>query len=477
MDDRLWALRLELSHIYADRKHYETAIELARTSEKAVEKLLEVKKTFDKKDPEYCVVKDLSDIREILARWYLVIGDKAKALLYYGKNFENSNQEYRYALKSLSVMAKEKPRDNEKTMKLIKSMDEPTKRKEHTRLTGCILEYKWANGFFFTTVARAAKATGDLVWLEEAYQAAVNWAKRERNPSEALILDVCLSELYFTWDRIIDFPSILMDWNICFCKILLADTYGKWLLGQALRGGDDTPETNVYMARLETLCKQAYKEFGYSDEFSTMTHCAIFIGILHRRRGRDEVAKAYFQPYVKSWIRTLFTSNSSGVYTAFYELSHVLLAAGEDEYENAAFDAIAPRRRWEDTKTNDEIGGEVKVKISAHMQPGLEVAHNSRNPAKLRWEQILALNFEEAMSVVYAWQTCEECMIQLKCGKSFERRVCNPDHAWMHIDVPEQIVERPYVLLGDEVITLHEFKVRLMKKWDVCLDTSDIVLE
>jgi tetratricopeptide (TPR) repeat protein len=64
-------------------------------------------------------------------------------------------------------------------------------------------------------------------------------------------------------------------------------------------------------------------------------------------------------------------------------------------------------------------------------------------------------------------QLCDQCLKLLKSGDKRTRRICNPKHAWLHVDAPEHEVDEDQVLIGEEVISLEEFKERLRVKWKV----------
>ncbi|PLB46320.1 hypothetical protein P170DRAFT_429441 [Aspergillus steynii IBT 23096] len=216
----------------------------------------------------------------------------------------------------------------EEIITLLKSLETEIEGEDITRMTESV-----------------AHKAGELEWLENAYQTAISAAKRRRLPVLALALDTCLAELYNKysgkeeqamdiWQRIMDFPVMSTsdaNFQIRYCKRNVESSYSYNLFAKALKEEDSTAR-DAYIQALDGLAKHTAMALEQKPSDILANNSAMYMGVWHRLQGRDDEARTYFRPYVRSNLLLLSDDDPENDQTAWFELAHVLARAGLDSY-------------------------------------------------------------------------------------------------------------------------------------------------
>ncbi|KAI9675313.1 MAG: hypothetical protein M1817_001216 [Caeruleum heppii] len=558
MNERLWMARSGIARLHAQREHYDEAIRLGLIVEEDVVKRLDEQKRAAEDVADPVDKQDLSICQEELAGWYSSKNDSTNAVKYYRQAFDNWNCEYQNLFQCITHLRRQQEIEEfETVMELLRGMEDQVPGKDYTRLTECIWTYNWSDEDFFATCAKAAMKTHQLAWLQNAYEMAINGARKELKSTTAITLEVCLADLYSKygheeekafrhWSRVLEAAATagaMSVWQMNYCKELVTRRFGPFCLQKALDAGDGTSEAAVYVRKLESMCKQKTKAIEDAPQVITTNYAAVFLGLWHRRGGRDREARACFQPFIKEALMILSDDDPDNDSSGYYQLAHVLLATGDDVNALAVLHTLRPTPKVDATPANEETAespedasGETtdnpstddsnrveadgaldaksretvigidnaRVEEPSHLEP--DTATNSPeetettqtpipNPSDRPSPQTdiddLRQNYPED-PFTYPWwcdgpcketfptythgnvcqiclcDLCDDCLKLVKADVARdEEKICHPQHEWFHVDPPGQKVEEGELLVGDEVVTLEEFKERLRREWEV----------
>ena len=517
LDETMWMARSGMARWYALRNEYEKAIELEKTNQNLIKGLLENDGNSVIEDAD---IEDLHDGYQAIGGWYGTLKDFSKSLEYYRKSFEYSKYEYSDAVECIRILATElgDPRQ-EDIIAILHSVDDEIPDKGCTRLTEIINEYKWPDGVFFKACVSAAQATGQIAWLQDAYLAAIGTARKNRKTVLTLSLGVCLGELYLAtgegekaarlWERIIKAATIAGaagSWEIKYCKDLVVQPFSRYCLQKALDFGKGTSEANTYVQKIEKMCKQKVKGTTDALEVITTNYSATFLGLWYRLNGQHEEAQACFQPYIKEALLILSDDDPDNDNIGYYELAHVLIAAGDEANAIAVLQILQPSRppiqevkekTEPDEETPQNVTGEQKSDIAFKDEEyelnneGRETKDGGEEPTGKRDEHQETPG-NQSTSPLNAWycdgpcsrsfptfidgnicryclaDLCSDCLLIVKGKATKYPKVCNPTHDWLY--VPEPIVLPPgknQLVMGGEVVGLEDLVGRFRKEWRV----------
>lgn len=499
LDSKMWLARTGLVIVYMQLKDHEKAIELSKVNSTILEELLADGKERDELDPEYCDSLDLASTWDEMGESYKELGDMENAVLYYRKAIDISNHKYQYVLNYIKVL-RHMGKFNE-IIRLMKEMGDTVPGAGDSRLTECIQISQQSWSTFFRIVARAAKEVGEIKWLEDAYQTAINIAVRRQNSYTVLMLKICLAEIYYIyegngekalpiWNRILGHhlhrPMARQERLAAsnYTRNHVAGVLGKYLIRKAFQAGVSTAEAEECLKRLDLICKQKTKPVGGPPEIITTNYSALFIGLWHRSHGESDKARDYFKPYIKEALMLLSDDDPDNDNSAYYDLAHVLLAAGDEINATAVLHVVVPKcienidKIMTDTKdqaeqnenNGDAVSRQPVSRLLECMSTAYSVAENSPDfafecdgPCHRYFGNWTDTNICRCCLA----DLCDDCIEPLKKGLPMKINVCSPDHEWFHVPVPKKIADSGKIYINDDLFTLEEFKDSIRKQWKV----------
>ena len=526
MEQNMWRARGGMILLHFNRQEYDKAIELGLIQERVIQNLLDQQNNQNESDFEHVDMEDLSVAQSEIAESYGKLGDHHHSLEYYQKAFKAWNRHYGEVLECVRILGRvQEEKDHEGIISLLKSMEDEVTGEDYTRLTECISQFMWSDEDFFILCAKAAKKTNQLAWLQEAYKTAISEARKKLKPVLAITLEVCLAELYSTngdeeekaarlWEKIVDYATAggTENWQLSYCKNLVVKRFSNFCFQKALDAGQGTLEADNHIKKLEKSCKQKTKATTDATEVITTNYSAIFLGLWYRLNGQDEEARACFQPYIKEAVMILSDDDPDNDITGYYDLAHVLLAAGDEVNAMAVFHVLKPYKKTNKAEVDDEEpgqnesrataekpeftgteGNEAKEKSSGEVnQTKMEEKPNTAGKDEATSKDIIAAAREAfpEEEFLYPWYCdgpcerqfpsysyayvcryclcdfCEDCLNVVK-NDTLEIKVCNIRHEWLYVSPPKQTVGENEIIVGDVVMTLEDFKDSLRKEWHV----------
>ena len=532
MDDKMWLTPWGIARIYAQRHEIEKAIEQEKFVESIMQKLLEEQAMGKDTGTDEVGIAELSDCQEQLAKLYGELKCWAESLEYHRKAFTTWNRGYANVFKCLWILGREQEEtDYEEIMGLIRSMEDNIPGTSYTRLTECLWENTWlssddSSSDFLMICAMAAKKTDQLAWLQGVYQVAINAAKKELKPLVAMSLETDLADLFWKyggdqekaariWERVLRVTvtaGATDKWEIEYCQVMALKNYGPYCLQKALDAGKGTPEADRYIKKLERLCKQKASAAKDAAEIITTNRSAAFVGIWYRLNGESQKARAYFQPYIKEALMILSDDIVENDNIGYYDLAHVLLAAGDDVNALAALQVMRAEPSMVEVigESPQAIGGEDSGQTTDEgTKEGVEAEEKPSTKAKevIEAQQKTIVDSNDAVAnkavsnaqeaspeeetstwycdgpcgkgfPTYSYGNacryclvdfCKDCLKLLKEGATSEVHVCNPRHGWLHAPPMKSGIDlsKDEILVGDVVMGLGEFKDALRKEWQV----------
>ena len=314
------------------------------------------------------------------------------------------------------------------------------------------------------------------------------------------------------------------------CKDYVVDKYAPYCLEMARKIGSATPEAMHWVEKLEKLCKAKRKATDDAPEVITTNRSAIYLGLWYRESGRGEEAFACFQPFIKEALMILLDDDPDNDVGGFYDLAHALVAAGDDENTIAALQSLQPllideshedgnasadvETNGSDDEENDKGGDArddnaeseaVKAEHKSSTDEDIKNTHPDKASADhegasdgvrrndFPLSELMSRLAKASPDDLYAWpwgcdgpcgrmfpiyaeanlcrmcllDICDDCLKLIKNGDQRAKKTCSPNHAWLHVDAPEQEVSKGQILVAGKAIPFEEFKERLRVKWKV----------
>jgi len=182
----------------------------------------------------------------------------------------------------------------ETAMDIIHDLADTQIDESHTNLVRCLYEYKYSDDAFFQFLARSAKETDQLEWLQGRYKEAISQATKDLKAVVAACLNLCLADLYHRYGN--DEDKAFRIWqavgtegtgstrvqsDIAFARMQALNELGSYCLQKAL---DDPAVAPKWIEKLEKVATK--RKYGAR------------IGAL------DTIPPSYITLYLASWYQT-----------------------------------------------------------------------------------------------------------------------------------------------------------------------------
>jgi tetratricopeptide (TPR) repeat protein len=504
MDPNDWLTKAGLAKLYVLKKRWQKAIELDEATEQFLLKRVE-------EEPEKADEHRASahQVQERIGDSYGQLKDKEKRFASFKRAFANkpdcdrcinviffhNNDEHLY-------------KDTIDILKKLQS--EEVAGKEYSRLTASLWENRYCDESYFDNCADAARETGELNFLVEAYREAIRAAKKEAKNIVVSWLELSLAKLYKqfvgdekkavrTWERIVDTFAASKDENeIGEVKEVASNFLAMHSISQAVNAGIGSAEAEKHGKKLENLVRKTTTSANDTMSWIPANVPALILGLWYRLNGRHEEANACFRPCIKEAIQILSDDDPENDSQGFWELQNALLVAGDDSnflalayyvgvYEddepgtvNAPEgnkgpnsqpegvnlnDADGVTKDEENDKDRDESGDEDGDSGYFFGIPREDVRITCCGPC--RRDSAIQDRFYNCRYCI-DMTFCEDCIKLLEEAK-LPIHVCNPKHAKDFFFVPPrpQKVEKGKVLVDGKIIDFEEWKDNLKKQWKV----------
>ncbi|KAH8425286.1 uncharacterized protein LDX57_003044 [Aspergillus melleus] len=490
LDDKLWTAREGMAKAYMEQRDYTKAIELFKYDELYVEDLLAQGKCSEEEGSDRANPDSLSDACEEIAACYLALSDPENALLYYRKAFENSNRRYSNLQFCVQLLDELNDENFNEIITLLKTLEDDIEGDDITRMTEFLFSPNWSqNPFLHTCVAAVAHKAGEIEWLENAYQTAISAAKRRRLPVIALALDTFLAEVYSKysdkedqamdiWKRVMNFPVLSSDAShlIRYYKRNVESSYAYNLFAKTLKE-DDPAAREVHIQALDGLAKHTAMALEEKPGDILANQSAMYMGVWHRLQGRDDEARIYFRPYVRSNLQLLSDDDPDNDQSAWFELAHVLARAGLDSYARAIL--YTHHNVVSEDELSSPVGDDSNEDNNVNDAAALSAALENRMATA--WH-IASGDGVSGVGVWYcdgcrrSWgnwtdaRVCRYCQADL-CSECFGRigqgdlaKVCHVDHDWLYITAPEKVAQPGNIYFENRMMSFDEFKALLAER-------------
>ncbi|KAI9750761.1 MAG: 4-aminobutyrate transaminase [Chaenotheca gracillima] len=513
LDYTSWEARAGIARVLEKEKRYEEAIELEKINITILEKNLAGLRASNQDDLIEKTECALWICLRKLCSWYLVLKDTKSSL-------ECLEEISRFRFVSFDLFPSQismfkEAEDYEVIVKLLKDMERKASGRGLIELTQCLFALKWPDEQFFKDIAIAASHTGQIAWLQTAYQNAIGSARNWQDIALTVILEVCLAELYYKyddkqalalplWERIVDIGSAVGktgSWQLNRCYGIVQRSFFVYCLEQALDPEVGTQEASSYVAKLEKLCKLKSADGIPSKDIILANFAAVFVGLLYRLKGRKEEAKDYFRPVIKESLMVLSDGDSDRNQSGFADLARVLVAAGDEVHAIAIYNELraerldkedegksqgAPVKDKEANATSDEGSRQevIKFEVSNTDKSGNTAHPSSQAMQSVRRNVTLARQVFPQGTYFYPLQCdgpcrqsfpffsgmfmcriclcdlCPECVTLVRSSGPGDvndsrywdnGRVCSPHHDWLYITPPPEKVSQT-----EDVKTLKE---------------------
>ena len=356
LDPTLWLARGGIAKVHAAKGDFKKAIEI----EKETVPILESSKNPLDKGSVYTVVTNV-------AGWYQNLGDRASAFEWNLKAFNLWNKAYACAIYCIVYLHKEK-RFTE-VMSMLKEMEEKEQNGDQTRLTGCLWSDNSDDSDFTRAAASAARETGQLVFLQDAYGAAIVAARKSLRTVVAAALEHCLAVIHYRygqndeqaihlWERIYSIhASSRAETEMSYIQIKAALALATAYFQKACKATGNSEEIDKYVKKLEKLSKQKNSLSNANTTWISTRETSVVLGIWYCRNGQESKAQDCFRVYIKHCLQILGDDDPDNDEDGWYMLAAVLLASGDDMNAVAVYHALG-RYKMEDVKDDGEIGKE-----------------------------------------------------------------------------------------------------------------------
>ena len=554
-----WMAKYGIASTFAARGDYQKAIETIQT------RLLTENREVEPIDSENGTQVDRAAPHSLLAKCYSRLMDSKSAVENYMKALEIDEQRYDSVYECIILLGSEEK--YKEIISLLRGLVENPYNEEYTNtiakldlekdgeliskhkgwyetwkytnlITTISRDFRWQE--FFSYVLRASRETEQLPWLQDVYEKAVVATKKRLLPVIATTLEVCLAMIYMSMGgeeeklehlldnvfKLLIRPRALENSTLWSCEELMAQKYGSYCLQKAYSADNDSEEAR-YAGKLERFCKIKPKGTDDAPEVITTSFLAVYLGLWHHLRGKEEAAREYLKPRLKKALMILSDEDPSNDDHGYSSLAKVLVAAGQDESARAVLHVFHPtfKRRGDSedeifrTEDENDDGGaensptsvainggkedqarpEVNKEIGGDDKPTPEkvrtdkeidaAAGTTNSPKRSQSAMDLAREKYPKGKWVYPWgcdgpcaryfplyinasmcriclrDLCDDCLKLVQDGHESVRLLCSKDHNWLHIDPPEKEVDEGEILIGDKVMKLEEFLREIREQW------------
>ena len=464
LQPELWISKEVLALTYKEEGNSENAIRLQKECEMHARQERGLDLNRD---------KILSRIREHLADTYAERGDWVQTLYWLRQCFDvGYDGDMSNCLRStLRLLISVDDSAHDEIMQMIKSMDRSLERvlPKSTYLGHYLLD-GWMPRETLITCAIAAKATGELQWLESKVVARIAEIRRDYGGAVISITEEFLALLYDRfmddvskatriWKRLSAVPAVtatfrgsLPTWS----KNRAISDYAYRLFSDSLRNATDSQGE---LRELEKLSQSVLNAQSH-DETLVTNYSAMYMGIWHQIHGRFEHARTYLKPYVKHSLQRLCDDDVFRATWAFNHLGKFLATIGDDINATAAFQFVHTSFTARDGRS---ASPEQRM-----ASPWLLPYTNYYSYYEMwycggcirRWG-----NYTHGNICRYCeTNLCDRCLDVLKSENPFTH-ACHPSHTWLHIPPPTAIPGEGQIIRGAEVISINDFRAMLEEAW------------
>lgn len=359
---------------------------------------------------------------------------------------------------------------------MLKQLEEQiVPEKDYSRLIESVMANPWRGSDYLEYFADAAMETGELEYVIETYKKAIHVAKSEAKTLILLQLEMAVARIYCeyahdekkairTWERIMNtFSSSKEEGKITQVQAETASLLAKHLLCAAIEVGVDTPESDAILVRLEKIVK---KRKGKSQRDSLWwipaSAPALALGILYRLKGQEKEAADCFQPSIKRSIHILSDDDPDNDWSAFLELSNVLVAAAD--WKNALAVAYKLGNYPEEgplTGTNGD--SESQPTTTNEVVTSDDFNYQCDGPCRRK-----LMSWDNVSVCPYCFDTgfCLDCAELVRTGK-MPLNMCNPKHAPGFFFIPPRpkAVAKDQMLVDGEAMDFVAWREQLRKTW------------
>ncbi|OQO02620.1 hypothetical protein B0A48_12148 [Cryoendolithus antarcticus] len=247
----------------------------------------------------------------------------------------------------------------EEIMNLLHDLND-TQRKDdptNTNLTHYLWEYKYAEDDYFDMMARAAKGTGELEWLQGRYRDAMAAAKKKLQPVVAACLNLCLANLYFAygdeehkalriWETVGTESAVntKAETDIMYARRGALNRLGWYCI---IKAAEDEHHKEKWIGKLERILARQQGRRGMAavmQDSMPPSDIALYIAAWYRQNGRTEEARELAKPHIKDAIIILSDDDPSNDYEGYWNLSEALVAVGDEANAIAIMHALRPMK-------------------------------------------------------------------------------------------------------------------------------------
>ncbi|KAF2837374.1 NACHT and TPR domain protein [Patellaria atrata CBS 101060] len=448
-----------IGSMYAAQGSYDKALQAQLKSEAILEQVIQDQKAIGNDTSQ--TVKRLATVQQALAEQYKQIGDEENCLHYAKVSFGNDGDIYDMA--DLAVRTLFKAKKYEEIMDFLKSLEYQIPGEDYSRLTGLLWFRKFHNSDFAPVVGDAAGRTASVAYLIHAYFIAVAAARKNLLSTTEVALELCAAQLFHMYA--FEEAKAVRIWRKVYNTVPLttnAETEMAWLRSQAAlqlallyytkacesKLGSSECQENV--EKLEQLAKYKAKAIDTFPSLISVSGPSVVLGLWYFRANRIPEAMECFKPHIKESIQILSDDDLNNDDSGFYQLSQVLMAAGDDTKAIAAFHCQRPTQEF----LEDEAG-------VAKDDDDSYAAYTCDGPCR---RQFLVADDSYVCRVCYDTSFCPNCLDLLR-SSSIPYNVCNRAHDMLYIPRIKKKINRGEVLVDDNIVSLEEYLKTIKLEW------------
>lgn len=488
LDSAMWLARAGMAAVHVQKRDYEQAIQLDKITEHELKQI--------PTENSASMKLSLHTTQERMASCYEALEDEKNSLAYYRIAQQNNRGCNTCTCKVLTKMhVKDLYND---IIELLKAMDgEQVPGHNISRLT----EYLWINpdnGYYFTTVATAARETNSLDYLIEAYRQAIHAARKALKMIVASLLELCLATIYNRyvgekkkavriWNKIVEtFAGSKEETEIGETKRVASLYLATYYFDRALNAGVGSNDAEKHIKKLEKLAKPRARSVNDSLAFISASGPAVTLGLWYRLNGLNEDARACFKPSIQEGLQILSDDDPDNDEEGYSYLAVVLLAAGDDKnviaichslghyaddenseplldslenVENKTNETAGQEEEGDEDSESDSTDGESLLYPCDSLLFSCDGTCNRRFP-----------DFDNGYLCHYCFDVgfCEDCMKLLKDGE-MRLDICSPQHEWLHIPPRPPMIrsDKSKIVIDGTLIDVEDWKNDLRQKWQV----------
>lgn len=189
---------------------------------------------------------------------------------------------------------------------------------------------------------KAALATRKLEFVAETYRNAAQDARRQLNPVDAVTLELAVAQYYVylnepkravrIWRKILDtYGTAKEDSLMSDIKDMVSVSLAEYLLLQAMKAREGSPQATRHILRLEDLAKKKSRSGNVMSTFVRANFPAVLLGLCYRLNGRNNDANDCFRPKISDTVQILSDDDPDNDLEGYGELCDTLMAAGDDK--------------------------------------------------------------------------------------------------------------------------------------------------